>query len=286
MARIWVVGPIAWDLAVYVPRLPARGGFVQASRSHGRPGGTGANTAMAVASAGIDVAMVGYVGDDDEGSFLFQSLRTAGVDAAHVKRLPGPSSHVALLIDEAGARTMVGLQPDRLDQVPIPTPDVCTGDLVYFAAMNERAAASMTTLSDCGVTIVSVPPETQPAGLPVDYLVGSAVQFGAVDAEAIYAELYPLTEDRLRAVVVTQGANGVAAFDGKRRLSWRAITVDATDTTGAGDAFAAGFLVQVQRGASLEQAVTQGIRWGSAAVTNESSVPPPWKDVVAGEGMP
>ena len=52
MADFWVVGPIAWDRVLHVPFLPPSGGFVQASGAAERPGGSGANAAIALASTG------------------------------------------------------------------------------------------------------------------------------------------------------------------------------------------------------------------------------------------
>ncbi|GAA3112806.1 hypothetical protein [Nonomuraea salmonea] len=52
MADFWIIGPIAWDLALYVDHIPPSGHFVQASESVERPGGTGANVAVALSQAG------------------------------------------------------------------------------------------------------------------------------------------------------------------------------------------------------------------------------------------
>src|SRR5216684_4236660 len=87
MADFWVVGPIAWDRVLHVPRLPPAGGFVQASQVSGRPGGSGANAAIALVSTGSAVHMVGYVGDDEPGSRLRAVLDTAGVDVRFEPRV-------------------------------------------------------------------------------------------------------------------------------------------------------------------------------------------------------
>ena len=84
MADFWVVGPIAWDRVLHVPRVPPSGGFVQAGEVSGRPGGAGANTAIAVASTGATVHMVGYVGGDEPGARLRAVLDAAGADARFV----------------------------------------------------------------------------------------------------------------------------------------------------------------------------------------------------------
>jgi sulfofructose kinase len=55
--------------------------------------------------------------------------------------------------------------------------------------------------------------------------------------------------------------------------------VDVVDTTGAGDAFAAGFLHQISSGDPLGRAVAAGIIWAAATVQEPASIPPPWSQV-------
>src|SRR5215470_12015438 len=98
MADFWVVGPIAWDRVLRVPYLPPSGGFVQAADVAERPGGSGANTAMALASTGASVDMVGYVGDDQPGARLRAMLSTAGVDVRFVRGRDGHTSEVVILL--------------------------------------------------------------------------------------------------------------------------------------------------------------------------------------------
>jgi sugar/nucleoside kinase (ribokinase family) len=54
------------------------------------------------------------------------------------------------------------------------------------------------------------------------------------------------------------------------------------DTTGAGDAFAAGFLRQIAGGGTLGEAAAAGIAWASVTVQSSASIPPPWRVVRAG----
>ena len=84
-----------------------------------------------------------------------------------------------------------------------------------------------------------------------------------------------LGEDRLRAiareVVVTRGARGATWSDGTRTLEVPAVAAAVVDTTGAGDAFAAGFLSAWDRGP--EAALTAGAALGARAVAAMTSRP-------------
>src|SRR5438067_463025 len=138
MADFWVIGPIAWDRVLRVPSLPPSGGFVQATSASERPGGSGANVAIALASTGAPVHMVGYVGDDAPGARQRALLKEEGVNERHVLTLEGHTSEVLLLVEPSGERSIIGFQPDLLSTVPVPVRDIASGDLAYFAAWHDE----------------------------------------------------------------------------------------------------------------------------------------------------
>ncbi len=75
-------------------------------------------------------------------------------------------------------------------------------------------------------------------------------------------------------MVIKLGADGAAIGNAEGlRLSRPAPTVDVVDTTGAGDAFAAGFLSAELRDEPLEASLLAGIAAGSAAVTQIGGQP-------------
>src|SRR5215470_3982845 len=127
MADFWVVGPIAWDRVLHVPLLPGSGGFVQASRAAERPGGSGANAALALASTSSGVHMVGYVGDDEPGARLRAMLSAAGVDVRFVHDRDGHTSEVVIQVEPSGERAICGIWPDLLHTVAVPAEHVAPG---------------------------------------------------------------------------------------------------------------------------------------------------------------
>jgi ribokinase len=275
MGDFWVIGPIAWDRVLHVPSLPHSGGFVQASSAAERPGGSGANVAFALASTGAGVHMVGYVGDDEPGVRLRAMLSAAGVDVRLVHVRGGHTSEVVILVEPSGERAICGVWPDLLHAVEVPADDIQAGDVVYFAAWHEEFLPAMTQLTGRGAVVAAVPPPTIEPGLPVTYVIGSESQFGHQDPRrGILAG-----EEIVRAVVVTRGADGVVIHGRGNSLGYQAHQVPAVDTTGAGDAFAAGFLYQVAAGASVDHAAAAGIAWAAATVQSPASIPPPWQAV-------
>jgi sugar/nucleoside kinase (ribokinase family) len=275
MADFWVIGPIAWDRVLRVPCLPHSGGFVQAAEVTGRPGGAGANVAIALASTGAAVHMVGYVGDDEPGARMRAVLGEACIDAGFVHARCGHTSEVEILVEPSGERAIIGIWPDLLHTVPIPVTQIHSGDVAYFAAWHDEFLPAMRELSDNGVVVATVPPPRLAPALPAAYLIGSQNQYG--DQEPRSA----LSADTAMpvAVVVTRGADGVVAHDRDGSAAYPAEKVNVVDTTGAGDAFAAGFLHQISSGDSLVRAVGAGIIWAAATVQRPASIPPPWSQV-------
>jgi sugar/nucleoside kinase (ribokinase family) len=262
MPDFWIIGPIAWDLAVYVDRLPDSGHFVQAAESAERPGGTGANVATALSRAGGRVRMVGYVGSDAAGQRMTTTLTTAGVDVEHVQVLGGHTSSVVLLIEPHGERTIIGIHPDLLHDVTIPAAAVAPGDIVYFAAWRDVFSPAAQAMAAAGALVTSVPPGTVSA---MQYLIGSSNDFTDVPDDTT--------------AIITEGANGVSVHSADGVHHFPAIPTDVVDATGAGDAFAAGLLWEIGRKKPLVDGVRLGLAWAAATVRVKSSVPvetPPW----------
>jgi sugar/nucleoside kinase (ribokinase family) len=277
MAEFWVIGPIAWDRVLRIPRMPPSGGFVQATEISERPGGAGANVAIALASTGAAVHMVGYVGDDEKATRMRAVLGQARVDADYVHPRHGHTSEVDILVEPSGERTMIGIWPDLLHTIPVPVARVRSGDMAYFAAWHQEFSLAMQQLTDRGAVVATVPPPRLVPGLPATYLIGSQDQYGDQDPRSA---LSGRTATPL-AVIVTRGADGVIVHDRDSSAAYPAQQADVVDTTGAGDAFTAGFLHRILSGDPLSRAVAAGIIWAAATVQEPASIPPPWPRVAS-----
>jgi ribokinase len=202
-------------------------------------------------------------------------LSAAGVDVRFVYDRDGHTSEVVILVEPSGERAICGIWPDLLHTVEVPADSIQPGDLVYFAAWHEEFLPEMRQLAGRGITVAAVPPPALTPALPVTYLIGSQSQYAALDAR----HFVRAGEEAVRAVVVTRGADGVAIHDRDSSIAYPAHRVSAVDTTGAGDAFAAGFLHQIAMGAAIDHAASAGIAWGAATVQSPASIPPPWQTV-------
>src|ERR1700754_3079502 len=242
-----------------------------------RPGGAGANIAAWLAHAGAEVALMARTGDDAAAEVALSRLD--GVDLRVTRDAERPTGTCIVLVAPGGERTML---PDPGANLNL-SPDDLPGDL--FAAGNVlhvsgysllrygSRPAALTALErarDAGMRI-SVDPASaallraDPVFLdrarPVDLLLPNADELGAL------GEVKGVKE-----TVVTLGARGARWSDGVRTVTAPAIPVDdIVDTTGAGDAFAAGFL-SVWPG-EPEAALAAGARLAGQAVAQAGGRP-------------
>jgi fructoselysine 6-kinase len=87
------------------------------------------------------------------------------------------------------------------------------------------------------------------------------------DDEDLIDLLEQKAEEHNKLLVITLGADGSIAFHGEDTISCTAIPVEAVvDTTGAGDAFAAGFLSQYCYGASISESLSKGASLSSEII--------------------
>ncbi|TAN55789.1 MAG: hypothetical protein EPN26_04800 [Rhodospirillales bacterium] len=277
MARILVLGTIAQD---HVVRLP--GPLVSGSHQDGldkgpRLGGGGANAAVALARAGDTALLAGAVGDDPAGNDLIQELKALGVDTSLTVRLQAPSSRSIVMTDPAGERTIVNLHRLLESEPPRRVLNIAA-DAMYVRSRKQGLASLMAEMSERMTVVAEVPPLI-PGMAPAQVLIGSASDLNAEFLADPFKNGQSVAGGRLQWMVVTQGAQGAEAFGADcAHLIQPARQVKVVDSTGAGDAFAAGLTHALARGKAMAEALKIAVAWGTAATQYDGSVP--------GEGFP
>lgn len=276
-----VVGSANADLVIGVERRPAAGETVLGSDLAVHPGGKGANQAVAAARLGARTALLARVGDDAHGRLLLDSQRTAGVDTTGVLTGGAPTGVALITVDPSGDNSIV----------------VSPGANARLTPEDVRAAAGLLTRARVVSAQLEVPLETvveavrqlapgsrfvlnpsPPRPLPQELLDAcdplivneheARVILGAGQAGSTPEDwARALLARGPRSVVVTLGAEGalVASAEGLTRVP--SLKVDAVDTTGAGDAFAAALAWRLGTGVPLAEAAAYAARVGAAAVT-------------------
>jgi ribokinase len=243
-----VVGDVMVDVVARHDRPLAHGSDTP-SRVELRPGGAAGNVAAWLAHVGAPVAFVCRVGADPLAEIALSGLD--GVDL-RVARDPQRATGVCIvLVDGEAERTML---PDPganlgLLEGDLPADLLASGDVLYVsgytlmrAESRAAAQAALERARAAGVATVVDPASAGPLADAPDFLdwMGPVDLLLANADEA--AALGPRLAGYAREVVIKRGAAGAGWSDGAQELSVAAATATVRDTTGAGDAFAAGFL--------------------------------------------
>jgi sugar/nucleoside kinase (ribokinase family) len=243
-------------------------------------GGSGAILACAAAKLGLRVAFCGVVGDDLFGRFMCEEVARRGVDVRGMVVDPERPTGLTVVLSKPTDRAMLTM-PGTIGALRV---DLVDADLLaatrhvhvssYFLqrelapglpALFERLRAS-------GVS-TSVDPNWDPSGSwdagVLEVLDGTDV-FRPNEMEATHiAHISDVPEAirRLRAhariVVVKQGGAGSAAGGEGGYVKAQPVPAHVVDTTGAGDAFDAGFLAAFLAGASLADALAMANACGA-----------------------
>ena len=257
-------------------------------------GGSAANTAAGVASLGGRAAFVGKVRDDDLGGIFTHDLRSTGVVYTTPPGTAGPpTARCLILVTPDAERTMntyLGVAGE-LAAGDVDAALVASAAITYVEGYlvglpsGERALAAAVdaahragrrvalTLSD--PSWVALQRDAFTALLPdVDILLGNEAEALEITGEAtLEAALAALTKTS-SVVAVTRGAAGAAASDGRETVGVAAEPVaHVDDTTGAGDLFAAGFLLGLARARSLRDCLRLGALAAAEVISHTGARP-------------
>jgi len=296
VTRVVCVGDVMVDVLAQLPGELAIGSDTPAPITL-LGGGSAANTAAWLVHAGVPTTFVGRVGDDALGRMALDELARAGLDLAVSVDPVRPTGTCIVLVDSSGERTMVPATGANsgLGDEPLPSglvsPDVHLHVSAY-ALFNPGARPAVEQLigqaRELDVTISidaasSAPLTAFGAKAFLDWLAGlgpGCTLFANRDEAEVLsghpgsvADLAAALGNADQTVIVKGGADGAVWSDGDRVVSAAARLVDAVDSTGAGDAFAAGVLASLLAGAPIEAALAAGNDLAAVAVTRSGARP-------------
>jgi len=286
------VGDLMVDVAVAAPAL-RRGGDVPGSVRLG-PGGSAANVAVWARVAGADARVAARRGDDLAGRLLAAALADRGV-GLHPPAPARAATGAMLVVRESGERTFVADPGANLQLAAGDVAGALAGAAAVFVSgypllrPETRAAALAAAAAGRGVVPAAVDAASWPlvAGAAGEPVLAAAELAGTLlanldEAAALTGRRDPaaaamLLAARVGTAVVKCGADGVVvcvATTG-RLLTVTAEAAEVADVTGAGDAFAAGYLVALAGGAEPAEAAGAGNLLAARAVATVGAWPVP-----------
>lgn len=225
------------------------------------PGGSAANTIYGLSGLGMKAGLIGAVGDDEDGKAILDDLRQIGVDTSHVQIVDeAPTGSVIGFVDEKGRRALY-VSPGANSRIE--GEDIELAYIVQARILHLTSFVDEKQLAVQGWLVEELPPQVQVSFAPGSLytkrgadalstiLRRTAFLFVNEDEAEDLGGVSGLCDRGCQVVVVTLGQKGCrvvkAAASGHPEQDHliEAVATQVVDTTGAGDAFAAGFLYGV-----------------------------------------
>lgn len=283
---VTVIGGLTVDLVYRVDKWPQVNQAVQAKSYNFYPGGKGLNQATALARMGLDVQLLGSVGDDNFAEMIFETLRVEGIDNRNIIRQKKTMTDViGIIVGEDGTPGFIGIRKatSKFTVVEIEKRKAIIGKssfLLVNSEINSSAVVKALKIAkSLGVTTIFNP--APPVGLPkgslkyVDYfipnewearaLLESRKDLTIVEMLKIYREM------GAKNVIITQGKNGGGYTTSDSHDNYRAFKVKEVDQSGAGDAFVGALIWSLIKGQNLEMALNFGSAAGAIACLKEGA---------------
>lgn len=274
MVKIVVIGSSSMDLVVTSDQRPGAGETVLGRSFKTVPGGKGANQAVAAARLGAEVYMIGCVGDDHYGTAILENFKQNGVDVTNVEPVTDTESGTAHIILAEGDNSIVVVKGANDSVTPHYVKKseslIKQADMVLIQQeIPEETVEYVSELcKELDVPLLLNPAPARPLSKEV---IDSASYITPNEHEAAVLFDDRSTESALKQypnkVFITEGKNGARYFDGKKEITVPSYTVEAIDTTGAGDTFNAALAVALAEGKSITESLQFANRAASLSVT-------------------
>jgi ribokinase len=296
MVEVITAGHVNWDVTLRVDALPNPDGEARIDSQHRSGGGSAANVAVALSGMDFDTGLVGSVGDDDNGLLARRELDEAGVDCTHLlESEENETTTKYLIVDERGEVMVLGNEGanEAVTPADVNPEYVRRANHLHLTSQRPDTAAELARIAtEAGVSV-----SFDPGRRLAERDFGAALAYSDVmflnDREArtiLDSDLeHPSSELHGRVVVIKHGEAGAQVDTPEASYDHPGFDADVVDTTGAGDAFAAGFLAVLLReggvlgpDADYERALEFANACGALAAMEEGArTAPSWGEVEA-----
>ncbi|TKB54308.1 ribokinase [Ferrimonas aestuarii] len=292
--KLTVLGSINVDHLLQVDAFPRPGETLTANQYDIVGGGKGANQAVAATKLGANVSMIGCVGKDAIGSQFVADFSAMGMDVSGIEAIEGAATGLAMIYVDANGENNIGIWPGANalltkakaaeHQSLIQDADLLLMQLespietLIEAAKLAKAAATQVILNPAPAK--ALPEELlehvdmlTPNETEAELLTGIKVET-LEDAQRAANKLH--SDYGIKQVLITLGKRGVWLSQDGQGQQIEGFSVEAKDTTAAGDTFHGGLVTALLEGKPLIDAIVFGQGAAALSVTQmgaQSSIP-------------
>ncbi|MCX8056023.1 MAG: carbohydrate kinase family protein [Ignavibacteria bacterium] len=289
---VTVIGTIVFDIFIpSIEKFPENGQAVEVNSFPIFTGGCGANTSIVLLKLGVKVALIGSVGKDLFGEYILNYLKEMKVDTSLIKISNNePTSTSILLINKkkersyfhsVGSNKEIEIGKKELDVI-LNSKIFHIGGVNLLPSLDGKPIAEILRKAKSKNVITSIDLAWDTKGrwmknlkysIPyIDILMCNKDELSELTNEnKIEKAIEQLHNFGIKILVIKLGEKGSLVSKNFYSEFVPSFKVKSKDTTGAGDAFAGGFLYGILQGKNLYEAARIGNYFGAIATTEFGS---------------
>lgn len=289
---VTVIGTIVFDIFIpNVNKIPSNGQAVNIDKFPYFTGGCGSNTSIILARCGSKVSLIGSVGNDLFGDYVISYLRQNNVDTSLISRSKKfQTSTSILLINKKGERSYFHSKGSNKEiKVKDSELEVISKSKIFhigganlLPSIDGKPMAKLLRFAKSKnvTTSVDLAWDTENLWLEklkyslnyIDILMGNKDEILSLSKQKNISDAFEfLHTNGVKIVVCKVGAKGSIVSKNSMKIEIPSFKIKSIDSTGAGDAFAGGFLFGLLSGKNLYECGRIGNYFGALATTEFGS---------------
>ena len=258
MSDISVLGIFVADISFSGPKIPAIGETILGNKYNVGPGGKGCNQAVAIARLGAKVNFISKIGKDSYGELALNTLTKNKINTESVIQDENLQTGVAgILVDKNSGKNAINVivgAPSTLKVAEIDKHiDIIKSSKIFLTQLEvpkDVTLHCLKTAKENGCLTILNP---APASEITKEFYSNIDYFTPNETEAEFYTGIKITNEKeakqaadklinlgIKKIIITLGEKGLFYSDGKEEIYLKSSSVEAIDTTGAGDAFNGG----------------------------------------------
>lgn len=237
-----------------------------------RLGGAALNMAIWAKRSGAFCSVVTAVGNDDAGRKQLAFLKQQHIDTSCVQILKGTTSEIEIFVSSTGERRYGQWNAGTLSHYHLRKSDIAflkKQDAVCVTIYPQFEHILQQLRSNIIINFGDFREFNKSIDVVLEYISRADILVFGLNKdedEALINTLRDLAKEKNKIIIITLGLYGSIVYAGKEFYVQPAKSVKAVDTTGAGDSFLAGFLVQYFKTKDIQKSLTAGTLLASEVI--------------------
>ena len=281
-SKICVIGSSNIDQIAYTKNIPADGETLFGDSFQMGFGGKGANQAVMAGLLGADVYMITCLGDDVYKEMTINNYEANNVNTDHIQLVKGASGVAPIWVDATGQNRIIVIPGanNEIDAQKAISSIEAIGDISVLVGqceipMEVNHEVFQYAKSNSVTTIFNPAPakKLEREFLEhISWLIPNENEFELISGmEPNDQNFLKFNEEIPCNLIVTLGEKGAVLVDENKTHYFDAPSVNAIDTTGAGDSFIGTFAYELSESNSLESCIKKAVEKASQSVTKKGT---------------